>query len=161
MSALPKPAPYSIREAARLCGLPDSTLRYYETIGLLGPVGRDPSSRHRRYTEDDVNRAVAVACLNATGMSIGAMRAYLENRVHGQRSAQEQIGLLEAHKQHLAEEACSLQLRQRYIDAKIAYWQAIAAGDAARAKAISASARLISSELRGVGSETAVPDVVT
>lgn len=160
MGTLPKPAPYSIRAAARLCGLPESTLRYYETIGLLEPVGRDASSGHRRYTEDDVNRAVAVACLNATGMSIGAMRAYLENRAHGERSAREQVGLLEAHKQHLAEEACNLQLRQRYIDAKIAYWQAVAAGDAARAEAIGASARLISSELRGVGDEAAVPNVV-
>ncbi len=161
MSTLPKPALYSIREAARLCGLPESTLRYYETIGLLGPVGRDSSSGHRRYTEDDVNRAVAVACLNATGMSIGAMRAYLENRTHGQRSAQEQVGLLEAHQRHLAAEACNLQLRRRYIDAKIAYWQAVAAGDAVRAQAIGASARLLSSELRGVGDESAVPDAVT
>ena len=160
MSTLPKPAPYSIREAARLCGLPESTLRYYETIGLLEPVGRDASSGHRRYTEDDVNRAVAVACLNATGMSIGAMRAYLENRAHGQRSAQEQVGLLEAHKRHLTEEAHNLHLRQRYIDAKIAYWQAIGAGDAAQAKAISAGARLLSSELRGVEDEAVVPDVV-
>ena len=93
-------------------------------------------------------------------MSIGAMRAYLENRAHGQRSAQEQVGLLEAHKRRLAEEARNLHLRQRYIDAKIAYWQAIGAGDAARAKAVSAGARLLSSELRGVGDEANVPDVV-
>lgn len=161
MSTYPKSARYSIREAAKLCGLPESTLRYYETIGLLGPVGRDASSGHRRYTEEDVNRAVAVACLNATGMSIGAMRTYLENRQHGEHSAREQVGLLEAHKRRLTEEAYNLQLRQRYIDAKIAYWQAIGAGDAARAKAVSASARRLSSELRGVGDEANVPDVVT
>ena len=154
-------AGYSIREAAKLCGLPESTLRYYETIGLLGPVGRDESSRHRRYTDGDVNAAVAVACLNKTGMSIGAMRSYLENRKHGGRSACEQIELLEAHKRHLAAEADSLRLRRRYIDAKIAYWHALAAGDAAGAGAISERTRALSSELRGVSDEAVVADLVT
>ena len=161
MSTSLKPAQYSIREAARLCGLPESTLRYYETIGLLSPVGRDASSGHRRYTEADVNSAVAVACLNATGMSIGAMRTYLENRKHGGRSALEQIELLEAHKRHLAEEADSLRLRQRYIDAKIAYWHALAAGDAAEAGAIGERTRALSSELRGVSDEAVVADLAT
>ncbi len=139
---------YSIRDAARLSGLPESTLRYYETIGLMEPIGRDPSSKHRRYTDDDVNHAISVACLNATGMSIGAMRAYLENRKQGDRSAKEQIDLLESHKQHLAEEAYSLGLRQRYIDAKIAYWHAVAAGNTAQASSVSERARAISRELK-------------
>lgn len=139
---------YSIREAARLSGLPASTLRYYETIGLMDSVSRDSSSKHRRYTDDNINHAIAVACLNATGMSTEDMRAYLGNRGKGARSAQEQIDLLEGHKRHLAEEAYSLQLRQRYIDAKIAYWRAVLAGDAAQAEEIGKSARLISQELR-------------
>lgn len=62
---------YSIRETARLCGLPESTLRYYETIGLLGPRPTGPSSGHRRYTEGDLSRAEAVACPNAARMPIG------------------------------------------------------------------------------------------
>jgi DNA-binding transcriptional MerR regulator len=139
---------HSIREAAKLSGLPESTLRYYETIGLMKPISRDSSSKHRRYTADDIDYAVAVACLNASGMSIEDMRAYLGNRGKGAHSAQEQIALLESHKRHLAEEAYSLQLRQRYIDAKIAYWRAVLAGDAAQAEEIGRRARLISQELR-------------
>ena len=80
---------YSIREAAQLIGLPESTLRYYETIGLMNPVGRDPSSKHRRYTDHDID--YAVACLNATGMSIGDMRAYLGNRGKGAHSARNRL----------------------------------------------------------------------
>ena len=34
---------YSIREAAALTGLPASTLRYYESIGVIAPVGRGES----------------------------------------------------------------------------------------------------------------------
>ena len=139
---------YSIKEAAQLIGLPESTLRYYETIGLMNPVGRDPSSKHRKYTDPDIDQAVAVACLNATGMSIETMRAYLANRGQGAHSAKEQLDLLENHQQHLAEEASRLGLRQRYLDAKIAYWQAVLAGDTAQAQEIGKSAKLISQELR-------------
>ena len=28
-------------------GLPESTLRYYEQIGMIAPITRDPSSGHR------------------------------------------------------------------------------------------------------------------
>ncbi len=148
MSAHTRSESYSIREAAKLSGLPESTLRYYETIGLMKPISRDSSSKHRRYTADDVDYAVAVACLNATGMSIGDMRIYLGNRGKGAHSAHEQVDLLESHKQHLAKEAYSLQLRQRYIDAKITYWQAALEGNAVQAEEIGASARSISQALR-------------
>jgi hypothetical protein len=46
---------YSIREAAALTGLPASTLRYYESIGAMAPIRRGASSKHRVYTEEDVD----------------------------------------------------------------------------------------------------------
>ena len=70
---------YTIKEAARMTGLAESTLRYYETMGLIGPIERDESSKHRTYGEDDVNLIVGIACLSATGMSIADMRKYLGN----------------------------------------------------------------------------------
>ena len=78
---------YTIREAAKLSGLPGSTLRYYETIGLIHPINRDVSSKHRVYSEDDVNFVIAIACLNAAGMSIEDMRAYLKNSNLGVQDA--------------------------------------------------------------------------
>jgi DNA-binding transcriptional MerR regulator len=119
---------YTIRETAKLTGLPESTLRYYETIGLIQPILRDSSSKHRVYSENDVNRIIAVACLSAIGMSIENMRAYLKNQSLGEKAADEQVELLETQKKHIAEEAYNLELRQRYVDAKIAYWNAVKSG---------------------------------
>lgn len=34
-----------------ISGLPESTLRYYEQIGIIAPITRDPSSGHRAYSE--------------------------------------------------------------------------------------------------------------
>ena len=120
---------YTIREVAKLSELPESTLRYYETIRLIHPITRDSSSKHRVYNEHDVNFAIAIACLNATGMSIEDMRTYLKNRSQGAQAANEQVELLETQKKRLAEEAHNLELRQRYVDIKIAYWKAVASGD--------------------------------
>ncbi len=78
---------YTIKDAAKISGLPESTLRYYETIGLIDPIQRDASSKYRVYSEDDVNLVVAVACLNATGLSIDDMRQYLKNRERGPEGA--------------------------------------------------------------------------
>ena len=44
----------TIAEAAARCGLPESTLRYWERIGLVSRVPRDASSGHRRYLPEDV-----------------------------------------------------------------------------------------------------------
>jgi DNA-binding transcriptional MerR regulator len=139
---------YTIREVARLSGLPESTLRYYETIGLIHPITRDSSSKHRVYSEDDVNRIVAMACLSATGMSIEDMRAYLKNRSQGAQAAAEQVELLETQKQRLAEEAHYLTLRQRYVDIKIAYWKAVKSGDTKQIEIAREQTNAIAQELK-------------
>lgn len=38
---------HTIREASMISGLPESTLRYYEQVGIIVPITRDPSSGHR------------------------------------------------------------------------------------------------------------------
>jgi len=38
----------TIQDAARRSGLSEPTLRYYEEVGLIGPIPRDASSGHRR-----------------------------------------------------------------------------------------------------------------
>lgn len=139
---------YTIRETAQLAGLPASTLRYYETIGLIPPITRDPSSKHRVYIEDDVNRIIGLACLSAIGMSIDHMRAYLKNQNLGQQGADEQVELLEKEQRHLAEEAHNLELRRRYVDSKIAYWKAVQSGSKNQIEAARKRTYAIAQELK-------------
>ena len=44
---------WSISDAAEKCGLTQHTLRWYERIGLLGPVARDANGR-RRFGDSDL-----------------------------------------------------------------------------------------------------------
>lgn len=139
---------YSIKEASALTGLPSSTLRYYESIGVIAPVSRGATSGHRAYDDEDLDQIMWVACLAATGMSVADMREYVANGRLGPAAAGEQVALLEQQARHLGLEAKHLELRQRYVALKIGYWQAVQRGDRERADEIGASARTLADELR-------------
>jgi DNA-binding transcriptional MerR regulator len=151
MSAHTTSREYSIKETAALTGLPASTLRYYESIGVIAPVERGASSGHRVYGEADLDRLMSVACLSATGMSVSDMRKYVANAPLGSAAAQDQIELLSAQRDRLTREAKQIALRRRYVALKIDYWHAVEAGDNERAALISASASELADELKRIG----------
>lgn len=139
---------YSIKDASLVSGLPSSTLRYYESIGIIGSVSRDDSSGHRKYTQAEIDRIDAIACLNATGMPLDDMRAYLDFRLKGVDGADSEIALLQSHRKRLDDELASIKLRQQYVDLKVGYWNAVKAGDEAEAKRIADDARDLAKTLK-------------
>ncbi len=139
---------YTIRETAKLTGLAESNLRYYETIGLIPNVKRDVSSKYRVYSEEDVDYIVSIACLSATGMSIDDMKAYLSNVDKGDIAAVEQIRLLDNQSEKLIQEERNLKLRQKYLKTKAEYWKAVADKDMALAKEIATKAVAIAKEVK-------------
>lgn len=144
-------ATYTIREAAALTGLPASTLRYYESIGVIAPISRGASSKHRVYDENDLDQVMWVACLAATGMSVADMKQYVANDRLGPEAAPEQVALLAEQQRRLAAEAEQVALRQQYVRIKIDYWQAVEAGDDARADQLSGEARTLADQLQRAG----------
>ena len=121
----------SIQDAARRTGLSEPTLRYYEEVGLVGPVDRDPSSGHRRYGTDDLDTLEALACLRAVGVGIEDMRTYQANRVRGLAASAEQRDLLLRHAVRIEAEIAAQQARLGYLRDKAAMWDARARGDGA------------------------------
>ncbi|HLG66521.1 MAG TPA: MerR family transcriptional regulator [Acidimicrobiales bacterium] len=109
---------------SRRSGLSGPTLRYYEEIGLIGPVARDPRSRHRRYRDDDVDDLQALACLRAMGLGIDDMRTYQANRRLGRARAGEQRVLLVRHAERVETEIETLRVHLDYLRAKAALWDA-------------------------------------
>jgi MerR family transcriptional regulator, aldehyde-responsive regulator len=128
----------AIQEVARRTGFSESTLRYYERIGLVGPVPRDQSSSHRRYSAQAVATLESLACLRSTGMSIEDMRAYLAGARRGDDAAGEQRALFEAHARRLGDELNALELRRRYLDLNVQYWSAREVGDLDKAADVAA-----------------------
>ncbi|HEY8307318.1 MAG TPA: MerR family transcriptional regulator [Lapillicoccus sp.] len=143
---------YTIREAAALTGLPASTLRYYESIGVIAPVSRGASSGHRVYDDNDLDQLTWIACLAATGMSVSDMRRYVANGRTGPSAARDQIELLTQQQRRLEREAEQVALRRRYVALKVDYWHAVEAGDHARADLLSGEAHRLADELKRHGS---------
>ena len=125
-----------MKEMVKISGLSEHALRYYEKIGLIEPIERDRSSRHRLYGEDSVYRVITLACLRATGMSISQMRSYLAMKELGALAAEEQIELFTRHRRTLIHRMKRMQQQIDYLDGKISYWEALARGDQAQANAI-------------------------
>ena len=63
---------YTIKDAARIMGVPTSTIRYYDKEGLLPFVER-LASGYRIFTEKDIATLRIIDCLKKTGMSIKAV----------------------------------------------------------------------------------------
>ncbi|MFZ0088601.1 MAG: MerR family transcriptional regulator [Solirubrobacteraceae bacterium] len=114
----------TIQDASRRSGLSGPTLRYYEQVGLIGPIGRDPSSRHRRYREKDLDSLQALACLRAMGVGIEEMRTYQANRELGHVKAGEQRDLLLRHAERVKAEIEARRVHLDYLRAKAALWDA-------------------------------------
>lgn len=121
----------SIQDTARRSGLSEPTLRYYEQVGLIGPIPRDASSGHRRYREEDIDTLQALACLRAMGVGIEDMRTYQANRAVGHDRAAEQRDLLLRHAERIEAEIETLELHLTYLQAKAALWDARDRGDTA------------------------------
>jgi MerR family transcriptional regulator, copper efflux regulator len=121
---------FTIQDVSRRSGLSEPTLRYYEEVGLIGPIDRDASSGHRRYRSEDLDTLQALACLRAMGMGIEDMRTYQANRARGRAAAAEQRDLLLRHAERVKAEIGRLRTHLDYLREKAAVWDARDRGDA-------------------------------
>lgn len=95
---------YTIKQASTCCGLPESTLRYYEQVGIIGPIARDEQSHHRVYQDNDIQKLITVSCLSATGMPLADIRQYMRDAPQGEEAAIRQLELLKAQESRLEEQ---------------------------------------------------------
>jgi len=69
-------ASLTIGELAKAAEVPTSTVRYYEREGLLRPSGRS-ASNYRLYAEADLERLRFIRAAQATGFTLGDVKALL------------------------------------------------------------------------------------
>lgn len=115
---------YTIRSMAERCGLTAHTLRYYERVGLIQPVGR-ASNGHRRYSEADEAWIHFLHCMRATNMPIRAMQRYAELREQGDATSLERRKILEDHRAEIAAQIVELQKAHALLTHKIANYKKI------------------------------------
>jgi hypothetical protein len=91
-----------------------------------------------------------IACLNATGMKLDDMKAYIANGFGENADAYGQVALLKAQKDRLDEEEQHIKLRKEYVSLKIEYWKAYERNDVKRVAGIAAQAKELANDLKKV-----------
>jgi DNA-binding transcriptional MerR regulator len=108
----------TIAEVAERSGVTAHTLRYYERIGLLEPVGR-AATGHRRYSEDDLGRLEVICKLRRTGMTLQHVGEFIRMIREGEGTERARLDLLQTHRARVVAELDELQECLAFIDYKI------------------------------------------
>ena len=114
----------SIDEAARQTGLTAYTLRYYERIGLLAPVGRAAGGQ-RRYAASDMAWIEFLLRLRTTHMPIGKMQSFAKLRGAGDSTVPERRRMLEEHLHDVLAEIAAMQQSAASLKEKIEYYRSL------------------------------------
>lgn len=115
---------YTIRNMAERCGMTAHTLRYYERVGLIQPVGRARNG-HRRYSDADEAWLNFLHCMRATNMPIRQMQRYAELREQGDATSEQRRKILEDHQAEIAAQIAELQRAHALLTHKIANYKLI------------------------------------
>src|SRR5947209_18155860 len=109
----------TIQQVAQQTGLSIDTLRYYERIGLLEPVGRAQNG-HRRYTQHDLAWIDLLIGLRNTGMPRTQMVCFAQLRRQGSATLTERRLMLEQHQHSLEQHTQELEQHMAELPQKIA-----------------------------------------
>ena len=119
---------YVISVAARLVGMHQQTLRYYERIGLLAPVARAAGGK-RLYAPTDMAWLEFLLRLRTTHMTIGKMQTFAKLRSAGDSTIAERRQMLESHLQDVQAEVAAMQKAVAALQVKIDHYRALEAGN--------------------------------
>lgn len=89
-----------INEVSKKCDISQDTLRYYERVGLIGPIKKSKSGI-RDYSVDDINRIEFVKCMRGADMPIDNLVKYMRLFDIGDSTIEERKKLLLLQKENL------------------------------------------------------------
>jgi len=101
-------------------GLPASTLRYYEEIGLLTDVIHTESKK-RIYTQQHIDCMTAILCFKRTGLPIAGIQEFfrLEDDIPG--NIDQMVAILEEHEQNIREKIERMESDLEHIQQKVRF----------------------------------------
>lgn len=115
---------YTIRELSERFGLPASTLRYYEDLGLLQNVTHTAQQK-RIYTLEHVNRLTAIECFKQTGLPLQKMLLFFEYEKDLPAHIDDIIKLVTDQEEDIKAQMESLQQGLLHIQDKVRFYTGI------------------------------------
>lgn len=112
---------YSISEFAKITGISQHTLRYYEKEGLIEPQ-RDEHN-YRLFGAEDLDWAIFINKLKNTGISLKEIKRYTELRKVGDATITERKELLLIHRIKTLKEYEKVQGHLKLLEDKIELYE--------------------------------------
>ena len=109
---------YTIGQLAHAAGVPTSTVRYYERIGLLSPEGRT-AGNYRLYGAEALARLRFIRAAQGTGFTLDDITALLQLQDATPDACQDVQTLIEARLEDLEQRMADLRHVQRVLKATL------------------------------------------
>lgn len=112
----------TIKEVSERFHITQDTLRYYERVGMIPPVGRTPGGI-RDYQEEDIGWVELALCMRSAGLPVEAMIDYVKLFQQGDETIGARLQLLQEQREKLEEQKTQLQAAMDKLDYKISIYE--------------------------------------
>lgn len=113
---------YTVKEVSEMIGLPISTLRYYDKMGLLPGLQRKESG-YRVFSEDDIEMLKIINSFKQAGFQIKDIQRYVALALQGDGTLQERYDIFLKQEQVLNKKMQALQTAMEVTQKKLAYYR--------------------------------------
>lgn len=115
---------YTVKETARLLQLSEHTIRFYCDKGLVPSLQRDKNN-NRLFSQESINWLIGVKRLKECGMSIEALKKYVDLCLEGDSTTPERYAIIEEYKKYAEIQLQEAIERLDYLNHKLKHYQQI------------------------------------
>ena len=112
---------YTIGEVSKMMNISVSTLRYYDSVGLLLNVSRNENG-NRVFDSKDINSLILIECLKASGMKIKEIKEFIDLCLLGNDSLKDRLEFFKKQEQVIDQEIKKLENSMNMIKFKQWYY---------------------------------------
>ena len=111
---------YTIGQISRMFGLPVSTIRYYDKMGLL--PGLERTSGTRRFGDDQIEALRVIECLKRSGLELRDIKRFMDWCQEGPSTFDDRLELFREQRRKVDEQIAELERTRAMIDWKCWYY---------------------------------------
>ena len=108
---------YKVKEIAKLLNMSEHTVRYYTDMGLVPSLKRDKNG-NRLFDEQSKNWLIGIKNLRGSGMSIQAVKDYVNLCLQGESTLEKRYDIILEQKKKLEEQLKEMNQSYQYIEHK-------------------------------------------
>jgi DNA-binding transcriptional MerR regulator len=112
---------YTVKEIAKLLDMTEHTVRYYTDMGLVPSLKRDKNG-NRLFDEASKNWLLGIKNLRGSGMSIQAVKDYVDLCLQGESTLEVRYEIILEQKKQLEEQLREMNEKYHYIEQKAKWY---------------------------------------